>query len=870
MKYDSAKFRSVFDIIPVSIVILDENTLISYINKTALSLLNKEYKDVIHKHFGDSFSCIGSYKDERGCGYGQMCIDCKIKKSISMVFEIEQAIDSMEINKQLIIDEKEVNFWFDISMAPIMVSGKTNVVITLSDITDKKKGELKIFEESLNWYQKLGEITDDIILFIDINGNIVDANNEAIKAYGYTYEELCSINIYDISVDKESIKKHMENKNQKENFFEAIHRRKDGSYFNVEVGSRVIITDNNKQILGSMYVVRDITERKMIEEKLKQQEELFRTVFEQSPIGMAFCKSNGEIIEVNSMCEKIFERSAYELKLLGWRNITHPEDIIKDADKFAKFKSGVENTFSTIKRYLKPDGSVSWVNLTLVPLQIENSTEQINLAMLEDITERIQVEEKLLEDEKLKSVLLSNLSGIIYRSNYDKERTMQFITDGCYNLTGYRPESLLGNNKLSFNDLIDKEYRDYLRSKWSQAVTERSILKEEYSIITASGDSKWVYEQGNGVYDENGKVVALEGLIIDITDRKRKEDEINYLNYHDVLTGLYNRRFFEKEMLLLNNENKLPISIIMVDINGLKIINDTLGHSQGDGLVIKIANILKVYVGELGIVARTGGGNFSILLPKTDNIEANRLMKLIETDCNESNGMIKSVICRTSISLGCATKVSVYEPFDNLIKNAEDSMYRDKLLQSKSMHSSVLSTMKTTLLEKSQETEEHALRLIHLSKAIGQKMALTDGQLNELELLSTLHDIGKIGVSDIIINKPGRLTEEERIQMKKHPEIGYRIAITSKELLPIAEYILCHHERYDGKGYPQGIKGDEIPLLSRIVAVVDSYDAMTEDRPYQKAKTKEAAIDEIRRNAGTQFDPEIAKIFIDIINKNQQ
>jgi diguanylate cyclase (GGDEF)-like protein len=297
----------------------------------------------------------------------------------------------------------------------------------------------------------------------------------------------------------------------------------------------------------------------------------------------------------------------------------------------------------------------------------------------------------------------------------------------------------------------------------------------------------------------------------------------------------------------------------------LKLVNDALGHAKGNELIVAISNILRDCVMEQGIIARTGGDDFSIILPETSNEEAKKLMKRIEVACNEYISKSKNSIYHASISLGCATKVNKLDSLGSIIKNAEDTMFRNKLLQNKSMHSSVISSMKTTLLAKSQETEEHALRLIQLSRAVGQKMKLTDEQLNELELLSTLHDIGKIGVSDSIINKPGKLSEEERVLMKKHPEIGYRIAMTSQELLPIAEYILCHHERYDGKGYPQGLKGNDIPLLSRIIAVVDAYDAMTEDRPYRKAMTKEAAIAEIRRNAGTQFDPEIAKILTDII-----
>ncbi len=150
-------------------------------------------------------------------------------------------------------------------------------------------------------------------------------------------------------------------------------------------------------------------------------------------------------------------------------------------------------------------------------------------------------------------------------------------------------------------------------------------------------------------------------------------------------------------------------------------------------------------------------------------------------------------------------------------------------------------------------------------RMLGKAMGLQEHQLNELQLLSTMHDIGKISIDNYILTKPGKLNEEEWLEMKKHPGIGYRIAMTSTNLKSIAEYILCHHERWDGKGYPQGLLEESTPLLSRILAVADAYDAMTSDRSYRKALAKEVAITEITKNAGTQFDPEIVKLFLEVM-----
>ena len=190
-------------------------------------------------------------------------------------------------------------------------------------------------------------------------------------------------------------------------------------------------------------------------------------------------------------------------------------------------------------------------------------------------------------------------------------------------------------------------------------------------------------------------------------------------------------------------------------------------------------------------------------------------------------------------------------------------MYRRKLLEQKSPHNDYLTYIKTTMLEKSNETEEHEERLVKLSKKLGEKMGLSEDEQDELELVAMLHDIGKISVDKKILTKTEKLTEEEWGEIKKHPEVGYRIANATSGLSHIAEYILCHHEHWDGTGYPLGLSGTDIPLLSRIITIVDSYDAMTQDRAYRKALSREVAIKEILDHKGTQFDPVIADLFVD-------
>ena len=332
-----------------------------------------------------------------------------------------------------------------------------------------------------------------------------------------------------------------------------------------------------------------------------------------------------------------------------------------------------------------------------------------------------------------------------------------------------------------------------------------------------------------------------------------------------MLTGAYNRAFYEEAIKRLDTEQQLSVSMILCDFNGLKMINDSLGHVAGDKMLVETFRIISKFARDNDIVARVGGDEFAILLPKTSNKEAGIIADGILIASKKYKTSILKHSLTLSISLGYATKTKQSESFAFMTKLAEDNMYRHKLTERSSYHSSFLESLKASLFERSSETKEHEDRLVALSIKMSKVMDLNTEQTDKLELLSTLHDIGKISIDNSILVKPGKLNDEEWLEMKKHPGIGYRIAMASEDLKPIAEGILCHHERWDGKGYPQGISGADIPLLARILSIIDAFDAMTNDRPYQKAIKKEHALYEIKLNSGTQFDPNIAKIFLDLI-----
>lgn len=360
-------------------------------------------------------------------------------------------------------------------------------------------------------------------------------------------------------------------------------------------------------------------------------------------------------------------------------------------------------------------------------------------------------------------------------------------------------------------------------------------------------------------------VACVSNYIRDMTEQKAKDREALFIANHDQLTGLFNRHFFESEMVRLDHEEFYPLTILIGDINGLKMINDAFGHKVGDAVIIEIAEKIRSCCSENDVLARIGGDEFACLIPNTDEAQAYKKLIEIQVACEYCAKTYLEKVSYSNFSLGFATKVSTEENISDIVKLAEDHMHRRKMLEHKSSRNAIIASIKATMVERNLETELHAERVIANSRKIGEAINLSTSELDKLELLATLHDIGKVGIDNEILLKPGPLTDREWIVMRKHPEIGYRIAMSTPELVPIAEMILFHHERWDGGGYPHKISGEKIPLLSRIIAITDAYDAMTNDRPYRDAMDCASALDELRRCSGTQFDPNLVEVFLKVI-----
>ncbi len=490
------------------------------------------------------------------------------------------------------------------------------------------------------------------------------------------------------------------------------------------------------------------------------------------------------------------------------------------------------------------------------------------IAVLYDITEQKQAEEALRQSKQL----LDNIISFLPDATAVVNQTGKIIAwnRAMEDMTGVKAAQMLGKGNhayaLPFYGLPRPTLLDIVlkqdKEVWQQYhkvehIGEETLATETFCPYIGS-QGVILYAIASPLYDEhNNKIGAIES-VRDITRQKQDEEKISYLSYHDKLTGLYNRAFFEEETNRLDTDRQLPISIIIGDVNGLKLINDAFGHHDGDELLISAASLLKQACREEDIIARWGGDEFAILLPQTSEEDAHQIYKRIKNSCRETG----SYPLQLSISLGMATKIYNWQDIREILKEAEGRMYRNKLLEHKSNRSTFITSLEKTLWMKSHETREHTNRLRRMVVQLGQILALPENELDNLTLLASLHDIGKIAIPGNILDKPTRLTPEEWEVIKKHPEIGYRIALSSPDLSPIAESVLMHHERWDGTGYPLGVKDSDIPLNARILAITDAYDVMLHGRPYQKSMSHQETLEEIRRCSGTQFDPHLAQIFM--------
>ncbi|MCG9967075.1 PAS domain S-box protein [Pelotomaculum terephthalicicum JT] len=589
--------------------------------------------------------------------------------------------------------------------------------------------------------------------------------------------------------------------------------------------------DSEGNLAGAIESIRDITKRKRAEEEVEKYRSCLEEVVKERTM---------ELVKFNELLQQeIIERKRVE-------------DALKASE--AQLRLLIENSLDAIVKIDK-NGISGYISPSIKKITGYTPEERIGksafelIEFLPDLTFVIDSEKKIIAWNRA----IEEYTGISKAEILGKD-------DNAFAVLIYGESRPLLVD-FTFHDRLEKESK-YI-SKFTYFEKKGHVLHAESFVPTLfNGKGAHIWITAAPLYDSKGNQVGAIETIRDITERKQMEEKLKHLSSHDSLTGLYNRAYFNEEMLRLEEGRHLPLGIIVCDVDGLKFINDTMGYESGNTLLVSAANLIKSCFRSSGMIARIDGDEFVVLLPYTDK-------PTVENACYRLKESIKEYTEANSefplsLSIGFAVSDNHPSPHELFIE-AELNMYREKLSHSQSTRNIIVRTLTKMLEVRDFATEGHAERMqelvVHLATACG----LPEYKLNDMSLFALFHDLGKIGVPDRILFKQSSLTNEEYLEIKKHCEIGYNIANSVPDLIPIADWILKHHEWFNGKGYPLGLYGEKIPFECRILAVVDAYDAMTSDRPYRKAMNQREAIAELKRYSGTQFDPQIVQKFVEIL-----
>ena len=598
----------------------------------------------------------------------------------------------------------------------------------------------------------------------------------------------------------------------------------------------------------------DITERKTSHEErehlLARMDAMFN---EHEAIMLLIDPASGQILDANPSASSFYGYSKQELLSMNIEDINLlSKDEVAAKRQLTLNKS--QNHF-TFPHKLK-NGQIRIVDVYSSPISYHNSSALFSIIF--DVTKREDAFKEIDNKQALLNSLINSTPDLIFFKNTKN------LYLGCNKafeeFIGKKEAEIVGQTDF---DLFSVELASRFRNMDTEVLESKRPQRRDELNITTNGYLADYDTLKAPYFDARGELVGLIGISRDITERKIREEEIVYISNHDYLTGAYNRRFFEEEFERQNNAQNFPIAVVMGDVNGLKLINDSFGHHFGDKLLIEVVKRISECLRIGDVSARIGGDEFGIILPRTGKDEAAAIVTLIkqsiENECE--NTYFESSLL--SVSFGFAIQSAIDVSLEALMKEAEGYMYNKKFYDSRSLKGKTINIVLKTLFKKSPREKMHSERVGNISAAIAEKLGFEKERVNKIRVAGCLHDIGKIGIPENILNKTSKLDAQEWEIMKTHSEKSGRILENTIEYSEISDIVLYHHEKWDGSGYPNGLVGDKIPIESRIISVADAYDAMTYNRTYRRKIPSANAIKDLKRGSGTHFDPAIVEFFIE-------
>lgn len=572
---------------------------------------------------------------------------------------------------------------------------------------------------------------------------------------------------------------------------------------------------------------------------------LIDILLENIPFAILIANKDSKVEMVNTkFCEMLHLSKEDILK----KHIEYLLDKIYSNENI-KFNRDIDLGSKSVKEYSVYDKVVE-----VHVVKVNNYDSEISsIVTLIDVTWRVGVKKEIIKQKNM----LNSIIDAIPESIFFKDVNSKYL--GCNlafeELFDVKREEIIGKG----NEVLalSKDEAENFVTKDKEVLETGKCIKVE-SIHTYKNGKVFLEDIKAPIFGEGNEIIGVVGTSRDITERKKLEDKLTYLSYRDKLTGLYNRTYFDKVSEEYNKNKEDIISIIMGDMNGLKIVNDSLGHLEGDGFIVEISKIIKKVVKDKGEVVRWGGDEIVIILKGTDKDKAIEISEDISNECLLANHKPVPL----SISLGVSSGKG--KNINELITEAEKEVYKNKLLNDATIRKATINSIKRNIYN-NDESKKRIKRMMKLANKIGEDMKLSKNEMDNLRLVVKLHDIGKVGISYEILEKGNNLTKEEIELIKLHTEKGYRILQADKDLSHIASAVLTHHERWDGKGYPLGLAGNSIPFCARVVYLLNAYDYMINGK--DEKISEEEAIEVIKKESGKKFDPRLVKVFLRVLNK---